>query len=65
MQNKDLPKEQDEKQLIERAKRLLMTNRSMTEQQAHKYLQKQAMDRCLRKSEVAAAVIVRCGKATS
>ena len=43
--------------LAEYAKSLLIRKRGMTEQQAHKYLQKQAMDKCVAKSVIAAAVI--------
>lgn len=45
------------RELAETAKSLLMHERGMTEQQAHKYLQKQSMDRCIPKSIVAMAVI--------
>ena len=57
MQGKDLYGKQAEKELTEKAKQLLMKNKGMTEQQAHKYLQKQAMDKCVRKSEIARSVI--------
>ena len=57
MWEKGLSDKQTENELTEKAKQLLMKNRGMTEQQAHKYLQKQAMDRCVRKSEIAEAVI--------
>lgn len=57
MREKGLSDKQTEKELTEKAKQLLMKNRGMTEQQAHKYLQKQAMDKCVRKSEIAEAVI--------
>ena len=57
MWEKGLSDKQTENELTEKAKQLLMKNRGMTEQQAHKYLQKQAMDRCGRKSEIAEAVI--------
>ena len=43
---KESPREksQEEKELIAQAKALLMEKRSMTEMQAHKYLQKCSMD---------------------
>lgn len=43
--------------LAEYAKVLLIRKRGMTEQQAHKFLQKQAMDRCVPKSVIAAMII--------
>ena len=57
MWEKGLSDKQTEKELTEKAKQLLIENSGMTEQQAHKYLQKQAMDKCVRKSEIAEAVI--------
>ncbi|MBR1392809.1 MAG: ANTAR domain-containing protein [Ruminococcus sp.] len=44
-------------ELAEYAKELLIVKRGMSEQQAHKFLQKQAMDKCVTKSVIAAAVI--------
>ncbi len=57
MWEKGLSDKQTEKELTEKAKQLLIENSGMNEQQAYKYLQKQAMDKCVRKSEIAEAVI--------
>ncbi|MBR2590527.1 MAG: ANTAR domain-containing protein [Clostridia bacterium] len=43
--------------LINRAKLLLMEHEKLTEEQAHKRLEKQAMDACVPKTEIAARVI--------
>lgn len=47
----------EEIRLVNRAKWLLIENLSMTEADAHKYIEKQAMDRCITKREVAEIVI--------
>ena len=43
--------------LVERAKRALMQVLHMTEPQAHRYIEKQAMDRRITRREVASAII--------
>ena len=43
--------------LVNRAKCLLIERRSMTEQEAHRYLEKQAMDRCTSRSVIAEELI--------
>ena len=48
--------------LVETAKSLLMKHRHMTEPQAHRYLQRQAMNRRLPKRTVAMQVIQRYSK---
>lgn len=47
----------EELRLVNHAKWLLMENRGMTETQAHHYLEKQAMDRCLPRREVAQEIV--------
>ena len=48
---------QDPKEVVETAKQLLMQHRSMTEPEAHRYLQMQAMNRRLNKRTVAVQII--------
>ena len=43
--------------LVNRAKCLLIERRSMTEQEAHRYLEKQAMDRCTSRRVIAEELI--------
>lgn len=52
-ENERLQRNIDENRIISRAKGILMEYLSMTEPQAHKYLEKQAMDLRLTKLEVA------------
>ena len=40
-----------------RCRRLLIQHRSMTEEEAHYYLERQAMDRCVGKKEIALEII--------
>lgn len=47
----------EELRLMNHAKWLLMTHRDMTEAQAHRYLEKQAMDRSLSRREVAQEIV--------
>ena len=46
---------------VNRAKMLLMQNMSMTEQEAHRYIEKQAMDRSMKRTAVAEEVIKAYG----
>lgn len=48
---------EDEKQLIGRAKSLLMDKAHYTEEQAHRYLQRQSMETTLKMTEVAKLII--------
>ena len=57
----NLNKKMEEIKLVGRAKLLLITKLSFTEQEAHKYIEKQAMDRCVKRSEVAADIIKTYG----
>lgn len=43
--------------LVNRAKWLLIEQLKMTEQEAHRYIEKQAMDRCTSKSDIALSII--------
>ena len=51
----------EEIRLINRAKMLLMQNLSMTEENAHKYIEKEAMNRCVKKILIAEEVIKSYG----
>lgn len=52
-----LKEKMEEIKLVGRAKLLLITKLTFTEEQAHRYIEKQAMDRCVKKSVVALDVI--------
>lgn len=47
----------EEVRLVDRAKLLLMERLQMTESQAHRYLEKTAMDRCVTRSQVSLDII--------
>lgn len=47
----------DEIRLVNRAKWLLISELKMTEPEAHRYVEKQAMDRCVSKREIAEEII--------
>ena len=47
----------EEIRLVNRAKWLLIENLKMTESDAHHYIEKQAMDRCSSKKEIALGII--------
>lgn len=47
----------DELRLVDRAKLLLIQRFNMTEKQAHRFIEKSAMDRCVTRREVAQAII--------
>ena len=46
---------------VNRAKMLLMQNMSMTEQEAHRYIEKEAMDRSMKRIAIAEEIIKRYG----
>ena len=48
---------QEERDLVERAKAVLMDRRGMTEEQAHRFLQKQSMDNGARLTDTARLVL--------
>ena len=52
-----LKEKMEEIRLVGRAKLLLITNLSLTENEAHKYIEKQAMDRCVKKTVIANEII--------
>ena len=47
----------EEIRLVNRAKWLLIENLKMTEQEAHRYIEKKAMDRCVTKRSIAESII--------
>ncbi|MEE1066429.1 MAG: ANTAR domain-containing protein, partial [Acutalibacteraceae bacterium] len=47
----------EEIRIVNRAKILLVSELYMTEPEAHRYIEKQAMDRCVSKREVAESII--------
>ena len=51
----------EEIKLVNRAKMLLMQNMSMTEQEAHRFIEKDAMDRSMKRTAVADEIIKRYG----
>ena len=52
-----LKEKMEEIRLINRAKMLLMQNKGMTEPEAHRYLEKQAMDNGKKRTAVAEEII--------
>lgn len=52
-----LKQKMEEIRLVNRAKMLLMQNKSMTEQEAHRYIEKEAMDTGSKKTAVAEIII--------
>ena len=57
-----LEEKMKEIRLVNRAKGLLMYNLKFTEQEAHRYIEKAAMDNCKKKSEIAQNIINTYGK---
>lgn len=57
-----LEEKMKEIRLVNRAKGLLMDNLKFTEQEAHRYIEKAAMDNCRKKSEIAQNIINTYGK---
>ena len=56
-ENKKLKLKLDELKIVQRAKNMLMENLDMTESEAHRFIEKQAMDMRTTKYEVANSVI--------
>lgn len=52
-----LKEKMEEIRLVNRAKMLLMQNLNMSEQESHRYIEKEAMDRCIKRTAVAEKVI--------
>ena len=46
--------------IVNRAKLLLISEKNLTETQAHRYIEKQAMDRCMTKKAIAEEIINEC-----
>lgn len=55
---KSIKSDKDSKALIAKAKRLLIENMSLTEDEAHRRIQKQSMDKGIAKSKIAEAIIL-------
>ena len=53
-----LKKEKNQKVIISKAKKLLMENMSLTEEEAHRRIQKQSMDKGIAKVKIAEAIIL-------
>ena len=54
---KAIEEKMEEIRLVNRAKWLLIEELNMTEQEAHRYIEKQAMDRCVTKRAVAEQIL--------
>lgn len=52
-----LERKMEEVRLVSRAKWVLIARYAMTEEEAHRYLEKQAMDRCITKRELAEEIL--------
>ena len=52
-----LQRKMEEIRLVNRAKLVLMEHLNMSEAQAHRYIEKSAMDSCTKRSEVAETII--------
>jgi response regulator NasT len=55
--NASLEDKMKEIRMVNRAKWLLIARLSMTEEEAHRYIEKEAMDACVRKREIAEKII--------
>ena len=58
IKTENLKEKMNEIRLVNRAKLLLIEKLSMTEKDAHRHIEKQAMDLCLKKSEIAKRIII-------
>ena len=56
-ENEKLEKKLEDMKIISRAKILLMVNKNITEEEAHKLIEKQAMDRRMTRIEVAREIV--------
>lgn len=52
-----LKEKMEEIRIINRAKMLLMSHKSMTEEEAHRYIEKTAMDKCVKRTVLAQDII--------
>lgn len=57
MHTLSIQEKMEEIRLVNRAKWLLISELKMSEQEAHRYIEKQAMDRCVTRREVAKGII--------
>ena len=55
---KTIKSDKDKKGLIDKAKRLLIENMNLTEEEAHRRIQKQSMDKGIAKVKIAEAIIL-------
>jgi response regulator NasT len=58
-ENDRLRKKLEDVKLVSQAKCLLIANQGMSEEEAHKYIEKQAMDQRLSRAEVAKEILQR------
>ena len=58
---KSIKSDKDSKSLIAKAKRLLIDNMNLTEEEAHRRIQKQSMDKGIAKVKIAEAIILMYG----
>jgi len=56
-QNIKLKNKLEEIRLVNRAKMLLMSHKNMTEEEAHRYIEQTAMNRCIKKIDLADEII--------
>jgi len=56
-QANDLQRKLDDTRIVNRAKLLLMSRLKMSEKEAHRYIEKAAMDGCLKKRDVAESIL--------
>lgn len=52
-----LKEKMEEIRIVNRAKMLLMSHKSMTEEEAHRYIEKNAMDKCIKRTQLAQDII--------
>ncbi len=60
-QTTKLKEKMEEIRLVNRAKMLLMSNKNMTEQEAHRYIEKEAMDHCTKRILIAEQIVKKYG----
>ena len=56
-QNIKLKNKMEEIRLVNRAKMVLMSHKNMTEEEAHRYIEQTAMNRCMKKIDLAKEII--------
>lgn len=57
MESYRLKEKMEEIRTVNRAKMLLISSLNMSEKEAHRYIEKEAMDRCIKRTEVANQII--------